>query len=776
VFDINDPSTSEVKPNSPLERQLNNGGENPGVDTGDDLNPLDQQPAIERWTMLLSYYRQELERQGPNRCQQALDAAYYDGDQWTDEEIQILNERGQTPIVYNVIATTCNWVIGSEKRGRTDFKILPRNADDAKPAECKTKFLKYLADVNRDPFHRSRAFEDTIKVGIGWIERGAQDADDEEMIYMRTESWRNMLWDSADQSIDGKGQRYQFRSRWVDYDIAAALFPDRKDVIEQSCTGANAAGSYDLLDGDIAMDQAEYERDNTIGTSANKLHRRKRVRLIEAWYRMPQMMEKLSGGMFNNEIYDDSNENHKAEVASGRARINRKLGMRVRVAVLTTTALLYDGESPYKHNRFPFTPVWGYKRDDNGLPYGMIRQLRSIQDDINKRASKALAILSSNKTIMDEDALAEGWTLDDYADEVAKPNAIILKRTGKEIKMDVDRDLAPAHLELMTRNIGMVQQVGGVTDEQMGRHTNATSGKAILARQDQGSMSTAKLFDNLRLGVQLDGEIALSLIEQFVTEQKEFRITGIHGRPSFITMNDGLPENDITRSKADFVISEADWRATMRQAANDQLVEMMNKMPPQVALVMLDLVVDSMDVENRDEIVKRIRALNGQSDPNQAEPTPEEQQAAAAKAQQDQMNQQAQQLQLDEQQAKVGKLQSEQQLLAAKAKHADAGAALVNAQTVAANMTGANLAMEAATLVIQMPTIAKVADGLLQQGGWSGPGAPTNLTAAPMAAAGVTPRPGFGAPQVAPAQATPPALPAPSAPMPAGPTAPPAGA
>ena len=53
-------------------------------------------------------------------------------------------------------------------------------ATDTNPAEIKTKLLKYLSDVNRLPFARSRAFEDAIKVGIGWLEDGAQDEDDGE--------------------------------------------------------------------------------------------------------------------------------------------------------------------------------------------------------------------------------------------------------------------------------------------------------------------------------------------------------------------------------------------------------------------------------------------------------------------------------------------------------------------------------------------------------------------------------------------------------------------
>lgn len=703
MFDLRDEKNTRTIHDTPIDRLKIDAPE-------EDEQPehaLDKPDAVEKHSMLISYYRQELDRQATNRSEQAKDEDYYDHIQYTPEQARELEDRGQAPIVYNVIAQTVNWIVGSEKRGRTDFKILPRGKEDAKQAEAKTKYLKYLSDVNRTPFHRSRAFEDSTKVGIGWLECGVQDEDDGEPIYDRYESWRNMLWDSASMEIDGSDMRYQFRSRWVDEDIAIALFPDRVEAIKRGVTDVGIYGVSSMIDGDEAMDAAESDREMTGSMNVVSIHQRRRIRLIEAWYRMPTETKKLRGGHYNGQIYDEADPRHADAVKKGECGVVTKVMMRTRVAIMTVNDLLYDEVSPYRHNRFKFIPIWGYRRGRDGLPYGVIRGLRDIQDDINKRASKALYILSTNKTVMDEGAVED---MEAFAEEVSRPDAIIVKRPGKQLELNVDRDMAPAHLDLMSRGINMIQQVGGVTDELLGRTTNAVSGVAVAKRQEQGSLATSKLFDNLRLAVQLHGEIELSLVEQFVTEEKQFRITNQRGTPEFVTMNDGLPENDITRTKADFVISESDWRATMRQAALDQLTEMMMKMPPQVALVMLDLVVESMDVPNRDELVKRIRSVNGQRDPDATEMTPEEQQAMAANAAQQELQARAAMAEIGEKEAKIGKTQAETDR--------------IKAQTVSDNMTAATNAMTAATQVVTMPTIAKVADNLLKEGGWQG-GDPT---------------------------------------------------
>lgn len=714
MFDINDASLTRVDTNSTAVDRLPNQGAS--VEPTPPKNDLDSQDKQDLHRRLLSYYRQELDRQSENRFQMAVDEDYYDNIQWSEEEASQLKDRGQAPIVYNVIAQTINWVIGSEKRGRTDFKILPREKEDTKPAEIKTKMLKYLSDVNRLPFARSRAFEDAIKVGLGWLEDGAQDEDDGEPIYSRYESWRNILHDSASTELDFSDGRYIFRSKWVDVDVAKALFPGREAQIDDAVVDASLYGSFDMVDGDVPMDYMEFDRSNYAVARTLVTHKRRRVRLIECEYRVPEKVQRLKGGIFKGEIYDPQDPNHAHAVESGASDVASKVMMRVRLAHMTVKDLLWEGASPYRHNRFRFTPVWCYRRGRDNLPYGMIRSIRDIQDDVNKRASKALHILSSNKVIMDEGALPEGMSMDEFAEEVARPDAIIVKRQGKELVINAERDLAAPHLDLMSRGINMIQQVGGVTDELLGRTTNAVSGIAVQKRQEQGSLATNKPFDNLRLAAQMQGELQLSLLEQFCDQKKTFRITNERGTPEFIQINDGMPENEITRTKADFIISEADWRATMREAAAEQLMEMIAKMPPQIGVMLLDLAVENMDIPNREEIAKRIRGASGMKDPDQHEPTPEDIQAqeqATKKAQAEEAMFMAE----------LALKQADAEKKTADARRAMAAAEREDGLSIKDRVQATGEAMVAAQAVITMPTIARVADGILQDAGWKSAGA-----------------------------------------------------
>lgn len=680
-------------------------------------NKLDGADVKDTHSRLMSHYVREMDIQAPWRRRMDRDEAFYDSDQWDSEDAAIVESRGQKATVFNVIAQSINWIIGSQRRARTDFKILPRNASGAKSAERKSQILKYLSDVNKSGFSQSDAFAEAVKAGLSWLECGVQDDTEGEPIYDRYESWRNIIIDSVAREKDLSDSRYLFRTKWVDVDTAVAMFPQRAAHIRFSAMRAYEHGVSLDDHGDEYMDSMEADQAREgYSTIDAPSYQRDRVRLIECWFRVPVTEQIISGGEFNGEVYDPSSVGHIEQVHGGIATIKHRPTHRMHVMVCTPSSVLWLSKSPYRHNRLPFTPLWINRKSKSGEFYGVVRPMVDSQEDINKRFSKALAILSSNKVIMEEGAVTD---LDAFEDELSRPNGILVKKRGAELTIDADRELAPAHLDIMQMSISMIQSLSGVTDEAMGRTTNAVSGKAIEARQGQAGVSNSTAFDNLRAARQYHGEKMLSLVEQFMTEEKQFRITNSRGVPDYVTVNDGLPENDIVRTKADFIISEDDWAATLRQAQTDQLMGLITELAPvapQLVMVLLDLLVEMMDVPSRDEIVKRIRQITGMEDPD-ADPNvddPERKAREAAKAQQAQMEQRAAE-------ANLAKLEGE----AAKAQ-ASAAKAQADAQKVLATMPDATLAQQRAALelaiaMLQAEPAVDTADALLVAAGAAPP-------------------------------------------------------
>lgn len=670
-----------------------------------------------RLDTLKSWRDQELSRQATNRYQMAKDEDYYDGLQLTPAEIAALQARGQAPTIYNEIAPTINWMTGTERRTRTDFKVAPTK-DGEQPlsdAVVKTKLLKYLSEVNRTPFNNSNAFKDAIVAGLGWKEIGVRGNPEQEPIYDRSESWRYILYDSLDSSLTLDESRYLFRMKWLDLDTAVALFPEQASKIEAAAEQNPGTRGYEWwygrriteLDPEDEVGQAE-SRFNYYDASAWLHNPRDRVQLFEGWYRMPIRPGKGTPHGAHDGVY-----------------------MQMRCAIFTDMDLLYDEASPYAHNRFPLVPTWCYRRRRDNAPYGVVRNIRSPQDALNKRMSKSIFLMSTNQVIIEKRAISpEVMDESELREEAAAPDGfMILADDGlQRIRIEKGADLAVGHMQLADRDRTSIRQVAGVTSEQLGRDSNLISGTALRAKHEEGSVVTAEPFDNARLARQVEGEIKLSLIEQFYTEPKVIRLTGERGKHDFEKINTidettGEVINDVTAQKAQFIIDEQDFRESLRQAMFEQLMDMLGKIgniDPMFARNVIDLVLEYADVPGRAALVSRIREITGQTDP-EAQLTEEQ---VAKKQAQDQEAQVVKQLELQTAQSKIDEVQAK--------------IAKMDAEKLAKMVEAMFNAMQAAATIAQNPTATPVADAVLAGAGYRNqggedPNIPTPAAPAPAA-------------------------------------------
>lgn len=630
-------------------------------------HPLDGEKARTTLRRLLEWFYYEKEKQAANRLEMAMDADFYDNIQWAPEDAQALRDRGQMPLVFNEVAPMVDWIIGTERRTRVDWKILPRTEDDVQLADVKTKLLKYVSDVNRVVFNRSRAFADAVKAGVGWIDDGVRDDPTQEILYSKYEDWRNVIWDSAAYDLDLSDARFLFRWRWVDEDVACAMFPDRHEVLRSAVEESKNVSSMADWEEDswhTAEELLSGSKTGTLRAAGSGImidSKRRRVRLIEAQWRDPVTSKIVADGPMRGTFVNLKDQVLMQTLASHGSAIIDKVVMRVHMAVFTESHMLSMGPSTFRHNKFTLTPIWCYRRGRDRLPYGAIRRVRDIQQDLNKRASKALFMLNTNQIIADEGAVDDWEQLRDEAD---RPDGMIVKKAGKELKIQRDTDAATGQIQMMTLDAQSIQKSAGVTQENLGRQTNAVSGKAIEARQLQGGVVTTEPFDNLRLSTQISGEKQLSMVEQFYSQEKVLRLTGAKGGIEWVKVNqpeiqmDGSVRfiNDVTASMADFIVSEADYAGTMRQFMFESLNQLAARLDPQVAMRVMTIAMEFSDLPNKDEVAEQFRKITGERDPNK-ELSPEEIQAEeqqrAMQAEQLEMQRTQMAQTLDEQAAKI---------------------------------------------------------------------------------------------------------------------------
>jgi hypothetical protein len=668
-------------------------------------SPLDSDKNRQLHGKLMNSFFYEKRRQSINRYQMALDHDYYDSIQLTDEDVIELTDRGQPLYVYNLVKRTADWVIGTEKRTRIDFKVLARSREAAavEAARNKTDLLKYLSDVNKGPFHRSQAVREAVISGLGWLEDGVRGDNDEEPIYSRKESWRNILHDSHSLELDGRDMMYLHRHKWVDLEVAVAMFPQRERQLEVSTIGAIQADDADVdefyLGNRISGEDylvGQVGRYPTATFNGFVDNTRDRVRLIETWYRKPvrdQIVLSQEVPQFHGLRFNPQNDDMRHAVIVGDASVVERVNMGVFYAIMTEGHLLAMGRSPYRHNQFPFTPIWCYRRGRDNAPYGLIRPIRDPQDGFNARMRKALFALSAYRVEGTSDAIdpkVMDW--EDVRREAGRPDAMLIRKKGAELTVQQDRGLAEGHMKMAEMDASLILDSSGITADNLGMDSNAQSGKAIIAKQAEGSAVTAEIFDNIRLGYQLQGEKQLSLSEQYVTDEREVRITDAKGRPTWKKINqiEQLPDgsvrilNDITADKADFLIDQADFNVSLRQAASQQLFDFAGRMQgfnPMIVLTIIDMAIDQSNLPDKDVMLQRIRAITGFQPPEEALTPQEQAQQEQAKAQQ-----QAQQQQQAEQAAAAANADIQEKLANAEKARAEAEKARAQAEQARAEL------------------------------------------------------------------------------------------
>lgn len=696
------------------------------------VHPLETLEMQQRLLQLQQFRRQARLAHQDNRRQMAIDADYYDGIQLTLDQISVLEDREQPIQQWNVIKSVVNWIIGIERKSRVQYNIMPRHPQAVKEAKTKTKVFAFIEDETRSRYIRSEAFTDSAKVGVGWLDVGAYN-NPQQPIYYRRVDWRDVWFDSLGKRSDRLDWRYLYEEKWTDLDIAIATFEDRKADLEALAQATNSRYPFAPDDSYIFDDATDgIDQINSMVAGGNFDGYRNRVRVTHMQYRMPGQVDvlRVNGNLYgalDQTAYRKGDELHDHLVKYGYASLDKAHRMVVRHALFSGGVYLRDFHTPYNHDQFTLVPIFCYRRDRDGMPYGLIRDMRSPQDDINAGKIRARFLMSAKQFLVEKTAIH--GPVEIFRDEMQRADGIGTVadgRIGSVKELDHSAKIQE-HLASAQDGERFIHNISGVTPELQGQSERDLSGVAVKALQNQGATSSGGLlFDNYYDAFGQAGDIELACIEQFMDQEKVIRITGEQNRPEFVTINtvdeQGNPVDSITASKADFKVSKMDYRETIRQAMMQSLGELITNLAKlggkggEVAISLLDLYVELYDdLPNKEEAVARIRKITGQEGVDE-ELTPEEKAAKQQALEQQQaemqrlknLQDQLQELELRLKAAEVANKEAD-----VKTKEGKALESSVNAMMT--KLDGFMKAMEVAGAVKIAPELVQGADTIIEE-------------------------------------------------------------
>lgn len=449
---------------------------------------------------VIKYFRDWEEATSEHNKESMRDRDYYDGIQWSAADRKVLADRNQPVITINRIAPKVNYVLGVESEQKTDPQAYPRTPYHEEDAQAITDMLRYLDDKNNFERLSSEVAEDVFVEGLGGEVFGVTPVRNQytgAVTYDITETkvpWHQFWYDPHSKQPDFSDAFYMGTAVWWDYDEACAdpRYQEHKDVLEA------------VMQGHGGTDDTTEDRPHDWFDSS-----RRRILILECYYR-------------KHDEETDRMEWYGCHFTGGGFLIDP-----FRVPFVD-------------ENGRTWCPIWMTSAFVSGrfnYRYGMVRQLISPQDEINKRRSKLMHLLNSRQVAAEDGVFQDPQKAQA---ELAKPDGFIrLTRNAlKEERFQVlqTADLAQGQLNLLQESKMEIDTLGPHA-ALIASESHKLSGRAFLAQQQAGVMEIKPVFDHLKEWKKGSYRRKWWLTKQYMTEETWFRIQDTSQGYRFVALN-----------------------------------------------------------------------------------------------------------------------------------------------------------------------------------------------------------------------------------------------
>ena len=597
--------------------------------------------------------------------------AYYQGEQWDSADITALDAEGRPALTINTILPTVNTVLGEQASRRADIRFKPRRGTDQETADTLTKLFMQIADNNKLDWIEQQVFSDgLIMDGRGYFDVRIDFSDNMQgEVRITAKDPLDIILDPDAKEYDPKTWNEVFETKWMTLDEIEELYGKKQAdkllfIAENGQSfGRDSVEYYETRYGDTD------DSDNYIGTTTagpdDEYRSIKALRVIERQYKkltkVDCFLDPQNGDMRPvPEMWSDAKTKKFAKRYG--LEIYSKMKKRVRWTVTCDKVVLFDDWSPY--DEFTIVPFFAYFR--RGRPFGMVRNLLSPQEQLNKVTSQELHIVNTtaNSGWLVESGSLSSMQVEDLEEHGAETGLVLEYNRGSTPPGKIPPNQIPTGLDRISQKAAAnIKDISGINDSMLGTDSAEVSGVAIQAKQNRGIIMIQVPLDNLKKTRLYLAEKVLNLVQDFYTEERVVMITNEEdpmkpNEPMVINQELASNEiiNDITIGEYDIVVNTAPARDSFDEV---QFAEALNLRTVGVAIPD-DAIVEYSHLNRKEELAKRIRQLTGQEPP-----TPEQ---AQVQMMQQQMAMQQLQLEISKLEAEVMKLQSEAQMNMAKAQ------------------------------------------------------------------------------------------------------------
>src|SRR3990167_1981312 len=472
---------------------------------------------------------------------------YYDSKQISPQEAAALKKRKQAPVVINRIKPKIDGLAGMERTNRTTARAYPRTPTHDKDASASTEAIRFVLQDNFYAQKRSAAWDNLTVEGTGGIEVVVKDTGKDLKIHINQVMWDRLIYDPHSRVKDFGDARYLGQVIWLDYDQALDTFPEGSDVLDEMINGSS---TYD-------------DKPRWMDT------KRKRVKIVEMYF--------LDGGDW-----------YYACFTYGGFLKEKKISP-------------YKNEEGETEHPYEFASLFV---DREGNRYGAALQYLDVQDEINKRRSKALHLMSVRQIMLERGAVED---VNKARAELARPDGVVEVTPGMVFEVLKTGDMAAAQFNLLQEAKNEIDAVG-YNAANSGKEQKSMSGIALENRRLAGQTEIAPMFDVLKhLDVRVYRKV-WNRIKHYWKEEKWIRVTDAPSNVRFVGINTkdpatGMMMNNVAEMDVDIIIDDAPDAVTVQEEEFVALSEMVKSgipIPP-------DAIIEASNLKNKDRILQRMR-------------------------------------------------------------------------------------------------------------------------------------------------------------------------
>lgn len=619
------------------------------------------------------------------RYESWFDSRFRDGQQWDEKTVLALIAKSINPITINRTFPIINMIVGTFIQNQHDIVASGRTEADGEVSQLMSEAIQFVMQQNGGSKMIADAFLDQVMPGFGCIAVEKNHDPRREIVKLRKYPWYTIGWDpfgGPDMSVEDN--RFCYYSDWKDLEAVCSLIPDKAQDLREKFEEITASDYSDQGQFDIT-EEVEQRVRTLINNSNNWATRgRKRVRPCEMWYTVP--VEAWFCVMPNGSVLELNDQlpiNHQYEMVSAASQCVKAIVNKVRVATFVADLLLRDVPSPLPHDEYPFVSFLGYT-DSYRQPFGVVRQIREQNMEVNKRRTMAVSLISNRRVIMEEGSVEDH---DHAYAEVNKQDGLIVLRNGKSETFQIQElgTMAPQQNELLFLAEREMQEITGANNESLGYKTAGSQSNAALeTKKEQSNVMTASLMMNVKTSQQKLGERIIAHVQRDWSGPKAMRVTDrVTGAEKFIELNQAVVNNgiitirnDITQGRYDIVVTDKPMTATVREKNLELIFSSIQQAPQEAIAPLLALAFDLTDLPHKEQMLHQVRMSLGVEpiDPlltkaeAEAKAMAKQQAMEEAQAADSQMTQAERQAELEKTQAEIQKILAE-----AEAKQQEAG-------------------------------------------------------------------------------------------------------